>query len=68
MKNRLPYDTGEPGPNCPPHHWIIDSHNIGRCIKPGCTLVRNFEKLQERIVTHAKIYYQPREQLPEEEI
>jgi len=31
-------------PPCPPHHWIIDSQNVGRCKKPGCGAVRDFGK------------------------
>ena len=30
------------------HHWIIDSNNVGRCIKPGCGAVRDFEKLRRK--------------------
>ena len=28
---------------CPPHHWIIDSNNVGRCLY--CPEVRDFGKL-----------------------
>lgn len=33
-------------PKCPPHFWIIDSENVGRCNKPGygCGAVRDFGK------------------------
>ncbi len=31
---------------CPPHHWIIDCNDIGRCIY--CPEVRDFRKLQRR--------------------
>ena len=27
---------------CPPHYWIIDSQDVGRCKKPGCGAVRDF--------------------------
>lgn len=35
-----------PKPTCPPHYWIIDSQNVGRCNKPGygCGAVRDFGK------------------------
>lgn len=29
---------------CPPHYWILDSENVGRCKKPGCGAVRDFGK------------------------
>ncbi|MBA7669870.1 hypothetical protein ES703_78008 [subsurface metagenome] len=34
---------------CPPHHWIIDCNDIGRCIY--CPEVRDFRKLQRREAT-----------------
>jgi len=27
---------------CPPHYWILDSLNVGRCKNPGCGAVRDF--------------------------
>ncbi|GAI27267.1 unnamed protein product [marine sediment metagenome] len=33
-------------PKCPPHHWMIDSYNIGYCIKEGCNAVMDFNRLQ----------------------
>lgn len=32
---------------CPPHHWLIDSFNVGHCIEEGCNAVKDFNKLQE---------------------
>ena len=34
---------------CPPHHWIIDSKDVGHCIKPGCEAVRDFGKGLRRL-------------------
>ncbi|MBA7521256.1 hypothetical protein ES705_13361 [subsurface metagenome] len=31
---------------CPPHHWMIDSNNVGRC--RYCPEVRDFGKLQRK--------------------
>lgn len=31
---------------CPPHHWMIDSYNIGHCTKEGCDAVKDFNELQ----------------------
>ena len=31
---------------CPPHHFIVDSNDVGRCIY--CPEVRDFRKLQRR--------------------
>ena len=31
---------------CPPHHFIVDSNDIGRCVY--CPEVRDFRKLQRR--------------------
>jgi len=27
------------------HHWRLDGHNVGHCIKPGCGAVRDFGAL-----------------------
>ena len=32
--------------SCPPHVWVIDEHNVGRCRE--CGAVRDFGALQER--------------------
>ncbi len=31
--------------NCPPHHWYIDSENIGQC---ACGEIRDFNELLQR--------------------
>ncbi len=31
---------------CPPHHWIINSENVGHC--KFCPAVKDFGKLQRR--------------------
>lgn len=31
------------------HHWIIDSNDVGHCIKPGCGAVRDFGKELRRL-------------------
>jgi len=33
---------------CPPHHWVIDEFNVGRCKKPGCGAVRDFGTLMKK--------------------
>lgn len=33
---------------CPPHHWVIDQFNVGRCKK--CPAVRNFGALLSKEV------------------
>lgn len=33
---------------CPPHHWVIDEFNVGRCIKPDCGAVRDFGALMKK--------------------
>jgi hypothetical protein len=48
-------------PTCPPHYWIIDEKNVGRCNKPGygCGAVRDFGKeLLKKALE--KPYYNPR--------
>ena len=30
------------------HHWVINSVNVGHCIRPGCDAVKDFGKLQDR--------------------
>jgi hypothetical protein len=43
VKNR-PKDVSRCGPSCPPHHWKLDaSGRHGYCMKPGCTMTRDFE-------------------------
>ena len=65
MRERVPGDTGKCGPSCPPHHWKIGNNGIGRCIKDGCTLVRDFKALQAKIQgSPIKVYFRPQEQLP----
>lgn len=65
MKERVPGDKGECGPKCPPHHWVIGDNNIGRCIKDGCTMARDFGAIQARIREGgARAYYRPVDQLP----
>jgi hypothetical protein len=46
---------------CPPHYWLIDSQNIGRCKK--CGEKRDFGKaLKKEKLFH--YYPQPKEYLP----
>ena len=33
---------------CPPHHWMIDSYNVGRCINEGCLAVKDFNIPQRK--------------------
>lgn len=33
---------------CPPHYFIIDCHNIGRCKNKNCSETRDYNKLQGR--------------------
>lgn len=46
--------------SCPPHYWIIDSLNVGRCKKPGCGAVRDFGKEMMKHLKKEKPYYNPR--------
>lgn len=46
--------------SCPPHYWIIDSLNVGRCKKPGCGEVRDFGKEMMKHLKKEKPYYNPR--------
>jgi len=36
----------EEKPKCPPHYWIIDSHDVGHC--RFCPAVCDFGKLQRK--------------------
>lgn len=38
--------TAEETPDCPPHYWILDSENVGRCRK--CPEVKDFGTLLRR--------------------
>ena len=31
---------------CPPHHWVIDNFNVGRCLR--CGAVRDFGALMNK--------------------
>lgn len=44
-------------PTCPPHYWIIDSLNVGRCKKPGCGAVRDFGKEMMKHLPKSFPYY-----------
>jgi hypothetical protein len=49
-------------PTCPPHYWLIDSQNVGRCKKPGCGAVRDFGKELKKASKKSFPYYpQPKE-------
>ena len=38
---------------CPPHHFIVDSNDVGRCAY--CPEVRDFRKLQRRERNEGKL-------------
>ena len=40
---------------CPPHHWVIDNNEVGRCIRPGCHAVMDFGQLQEKAGLRLKL-------------
>ena len=40
---------------CPPHHWIIDDFNVGRCKK--CPAVKDFGALMSKDRNFAEIVH-----------
>lgn len=45
MGEKIYPPTADETDKCPPHHYVFDNLNVGRCIKPGCTAVQDCRTL-----------------------